>query len=340
MTHAELTAEPPLGLDRLVFGGGPLGSPSQLTDDAATAVVEAAWEEGIRAFDVAPSYGGGLAERRLGRALAGRPREQFAVSTKVGRLSMANPDPYVPGAGVAAAPFPPRARFDFTAAGVAASIDGSLHRLGLDRLDLVLLHDPEQHLNLALAEALPALRQLREQGVVGAIGVGTTSVAAALRLVREEGVDTVMLATRWTLLDRGGRLVLDECAARGIEALAAAPFNSGLLAARRPSGGRLFDYRPADAETVRRASALASACRLRGVELPQAALQFPLRHPAVARVVAGMGSVAEVRADAHALRTPLPDRLWEELDALTLEAARTIVPRSARRSELTPLPVD
>lgn len=336
----ELTTTAPVGVERLGFGSGPLGSPSQLTDAEAVAVVDAAWDEGIRAFDTAPSYGSGLAEQRLGLALARRPRDQYAISTKVGRLSMANPDPYVPGAGVRQAPYPPRARFDFSAEGVRASIEGSLQRLGVEHLDAALLHDPEQHLNLAIGEGLPALRDLREEGLVRAIGVGTTSVAAALRLLREPGIDVMMLATRWTLADRTGQLVLDQCAERGVAVHAAAPFNSGLLASEHPTADRLFDYRPATVDKVQQALAFAEACNGHGAALPQAALQFALRHPAVERVVAGMGKVTDVRADAQAMREPVPEELWERLDELTLLAAQTIGPRSPRRFRREPLPVD
>lgn len=336
----ELTTAAPVGVERLGFGSGPLGSPSQLTDEEAVAVVDAAWDEGIRAFDVAPSYGNGLAEERLGQALTDRPRDEFEISTKVGRLSMANPDPYIPGAGVRQAQYPPRARFDFSPEGIRESVSNSLRRLGVDHLDTALLHDPEQHLNRALSEGLPALRDLREEGIVRAIGVGTTSVAAALRLLREPGIDVVMLATRWTLADSTGRLVLDECAERGIAVHAAAPFNSGLLATEHPTEQRLFDYRPAPVDKVVHAHALAEACRAHHARLAQAALQFPLRHAAVERVIAGMGTIADVRADADAMRAPLPEALWERLDELNLIAARTIAPRSGRRSLLSPLPVD
>lgn len=336
----ELTATAPVGMDRLGLGSGPLGSPSQLTDAEAVAVVDAAWEEGIRAYDTAPAYGNGLAEERLGLALARRPRDQYEISTKVGRLSMANPDPYIPGAGVRQAQYPPHARFDFSAQGVRESVAGSLRRLGLDHLDAALLHDPEQHLNHALGEGLTALRDLREEGVVRRIGVGTTSTAAALRLLREPGIDVVMLATRWTLADTTGRLVLDECAERGIAVHAAAPFNSGLLATEHPTEQRLFDYLPAPVDKVMHAHALAEACHRHRARLLQAAIQFPLRHAAVERVVAGMGTLADVRVDADAMRAPLPEALWERLDEVNLHAARTIGSRSARRPLVAPLPMD
>jgi D-threo-aldose 1-dehydrogenase len=299
------------------FGGASLGNLYQAVDDAtAQRAVVAAFDAGVRYFDTAPHYGLGLSERRLGRALAGRRRSDFVVSTKVGRLLSVNPAPT--GSDLAAGGFDVpddlRRRFDFSADAVRRSLESSLRRLGLDRVDIVYLHDPDDHLDQAVGEAIPALVSWREQGIVGAIGVGMNDWRAPLRVVRETPVDAVMLAGRWTLLDRSGRQLLDECAERGVSVLAAAPYNSGLLARPRPAADATFDYGPAGADLVGRANRLADACERHGVSLPAAALRFPLRHPAVAAVVAGLRDAGQVAEAVDRLSTDIPEQLWQELD--------------------------
>jgi D-threo-aldose 1-dehydrogenase len=183
----------------------------------------------------------------------------------------------------------------------------SLDRLGLDRLDLVLVHDPDQHLDVTLAETVPALREMPE---VGAVGVGTTSVATAGALLGV--VDVVMIANAWSLTRRDAAGLLDRCAAAGVAVLAAAPFDSGLLA----DGTAKYLYRDAPADVLARVRVMAAVCEAHGVRLPQAALRFPLRHPAVSRVVAGMRSAAEVRENLALIGTPVPEALWAALDQL------------------------
>lgn len=301
----------PLGL-----GGAPLGNLFRaIDDDTASATVDAAWQAGIRLFDTAPHYGLGLSERRLGRALAGRPRHEFLLSTKVGRLLVPREGPVgsdladggfdVPGAL--------RRQRDYSRDGVRRCIEESLTRLGLDRIDIALVHDAEDHMQQALDGAVPALAELREEGVVGAIGAGMNHVAPLRRFV-DAGVDTVMVAGRWTLLDRSGRELLDACAARGVAVLAAGPFNSGLLAEPWPSEDGTFDYAQAPPSLLRRARLLADVCRAAGTTLPAAALQFPLRHPAVAYVVAGLRSPDEVALAATRMNESIPGSLWPELE--------------------------
>lgn len=306
----------PPGSSALGLGGAPLGNLfAAIDDDTAAATIQAAWDAGMRFFDTAPHYGLGLSERRLGCALAGRPRESYLISTKVGRLLVPNDSPT--GSDLADGGFDVpdelRRHRDYTRDGVLRSIDASLQRLGLDRLDVVLVHDPEDHMRQALTEAIPALAKLREEGVVGAIGAGMNVVEPLRRFV-DAGVDTVMVAGRWTLLDRSGADLLAACSAHGVAVLAAGPFNSGLLAQPCPPDDGTFDYDTAPADLVRRAHALAQACTDVGTTLPAAALQFPLRHPAVAYVVAGMRSLREVQLAAAGLREDIPDTLWPELD--------------------------
>jgi D-threo-aldose 1-dehydrogenase len=302
----------------LGFGGASAGNLyTETTGEEATAAVDCAWAGGIRYFDTAPHYGLGLSERRLGAALRHRPREVFVISTKVGRMLEPNPRPAGSdlAAGGFAVPDTLRRRFDFSAAAVRRSLEGSLGRLGLDRADLVYVHDPDDHVDEAIAGAIPELIRMREEGLVSAVGVGMNQWQAPLRMVRETGIDLVMLAGRWTLLDRSGQPLVDECAARGVAVVAAAPFNSGLLARAWPGDGAYFDYGPATPQVLARARALAGICQRHGVSLPDAAIQFPLRHPAVVSVVAGMRNGEEVAATLARFATVVPDDAWTELDA-------------------------
>jgi D-threo-aldose 1-dehydrogenase len=308
-----------LAVTELGFGGASLGNLYRATSDVeARRAVDAAWDAGVRYFDTAPHYGLGLSERRLGAALAGRPRAGYVLSTKVGRLLEPNPAPTgsdLASGGFAVADDLVR-RFDFSRDGVLRSLESSLHRLGVDRIDIVYVHDPDEHVGQAIDAALPALADLRNQGVIGAVGVGMNQWRAPLRMVRETDLDVVMLAGRWTLLDRSGAPLLAACAERGVAVIAAAPYNSGLLARDHPAPGAHFDYGQAPAAVVARAAALADACQRHGTRLPAAALQFPLRHPAVVSVVAGMRTAQEVNAAVRLLAEPVPEPAWAELNAL------------------------
>jgi D-threo-aldose 1-dehydrogenase len=306
----------------LGLGGAGLGNLlTAIDDDTAAATVEAAWGAGVRFFDTAPHYGLGLAERRLGAALAGRPRAGFAVCTKVGRL-------LVPGPGGRDAQFAVPAdlarRWDFSADGVRASLESSVDRLGLDRVDVVLLHDPDDHWEQALGEAYPVLHELRSQGVIGAIGVGMNQWRLLDRFVAETDVDAVMPAGRYTLLDRSAaEVLLPRCGERGVAVLAAGVFNSGVLASDSPgdTAGATYDYLPADAATLARAGEIARVCAAHGVRLPQAALAYAARHPAVACVVVGAQAPEQVRESAALFAEPVPEALWDDLDARGLVRA-------------------
>jgi D-threo-aldose 1-dehydrogenase len=295
---------------RLGLGLAPIGGLfSPVGEQQARATVARAWELGIRYFDVAPLYGYGLAERRAGPVLATRPRDGFALSTKVGRLLRA-------GGGDAqdiwAEPAEVTPVFDFSAAGVLTSYRESLARLGLDRADLLHLHDPDEHLPQAIAEALPALAGLRDRGRIGAVSAGMNHPEPLAALVRTGLLDCVLLAGRFTLLDQSGAIeLLPLCADRGVSVLAAGVFNSGLLADPRP--GAAFDYAPADAETLERALLLRDVCGRHGVPLRAAALQFPLTHPAVTGVLAGARSPAEVEDAVRMAAVPVPATLWTDL---------------------------
>ena len=283
----------PLGL-----GTAPLGGLYEPVDaDAALAVVDHAWELGVRFFDTAPYYGCGLAERRLGEGLRGRPRGTFAVSTKVGRLLR-------PGASGWEGAY-----FDFSYDAALRSLEESLERLQLDRVDVALVHDPDDHFDEALTGAFAALARLRDEGVVRAIGVGMNQAELLVRFARETDPDCFLVAGRYTVLDRTGAAeLLPLCEQRGIAVIAGGVFNSGVLA-----GGDTFDYRTAPAPIVERVERLRSACARWDVPLVAAAVQFPRRHPAVECVLVGCRSAAEVEEDVRAFERPLPAGLWDDL---------------------------
>ena len=283
---------------------------SRSTTSQATATIAAAWEAGIRFFDTAPLYGHGLAEERLGRGLRGYPRDAFVVSSKVGRLLRADPD-YDPG--IFRVPRGLAPRFDYSRDGVLRSIEESLGRLGLDRLDVVLVHDPDDHEREALDGAFPALLELRDQGVVRAIGSGMNQSEMLARFVDRIDLDCVLLAGRYTLLDRGGAALLDACAARGIGVIIGGVFNSGILA--RVETDATFEYEPASSAIRERAAELTRACERYAVPLPAAALDFALRNPAVRAVVVGARTPAEIRDDVAWAQSTVPQSLRDELDA-------------------------
>ncbi|MFJ8504212.1 aldo/keto reductase [Streptomyces avermitilis] len=308
----------------LGFGAAPLGNLYRPIDDRqAQATLEAAWDVGVRYYDTAPHYGLGLSERRLGDALAHRPRSEFTLSTKVGRLLEPHPAPTGSDltAGGFAVPDTLVRRPDYSRDGVLRSLEGSLNRLRLDHVDIVYVHDPDDHLDAALDHALPTLTALRDQGVIGAVGVGMNAVAPLLRIVAEADVDAVMVAGRWTLLDRTARPLLDACAERGVAVVAAAPFNSGLLSRPHPARGATFDYGPASESALSRARLLAGMSGRHGTVLPHAALRFPLRDPCVACVVAGFRTPEEVESAARWAATDLTEEAWLDLDTAATPTA-------------------
>lgn len=300
---------------RLGLGAAPLGNLYEpVGEEDARATVDAAWDAGIRDFDVAPLYGHGLAERRLGDALRGRPRDQYRLSTKVGRLLVEGRDEASIFVGAPAL----RPVFDFSYDGVMRSLEASLERMGLDRVDTLLVHDPDDHAEEALTGAFPALRRLREEKVVSAIGAGMNQAPMLCRFVREADIDCVLVAGRWTLLDRrAGEELLPLCQERGVEVTVGGVFNSGLLA--RPTDQASFDYAAAPPALVESARRLEAACRAEGVDLVTAAVNFPARHPAVGTVLVGARSPAEVSENATAFGAVVPEGLWAPLER---EAAR------------------
>ena len=304
-----------LRVSRLGLGTAPLGNLfTEVPEPDADASVDAALAAGITFLDTAPHYGLGLAERRLGRRLARLPRERFVLSTKVGRLirpleagEAADPEGFV------ATPAAKRV-WDLSRDGVRRSLAESLDRLGLDRVDVALVHDPDEHEQEAREHALPALAELRDQGVVRAIGAGMNQAEMLTRFVRELDLDLVLMAGRYSLLDqRALAELLPSCAERGVAVVIGGVFNSGLLADPRP--GATFDYAPAPPGLVERAGRLQAVCARHGVPLRVAALAFPFGHPAVANVLVGARTAAEVQDAAAMLDRPVPADLWTELVA-------------------------
>jgi D-threo-aldose 1-dehydrogenase len=323
----------------LSFGAAPLGNLFTPIDDrTARAAVDTAWDEGIRYFDTAPHYGLGLSERRLGEALRERPRSEYALSTKVGRIlePVAQPSGQDVDGGFAV-PATHWRRWDFSASGVTRSLADSLDRLGLDRVDLVYLHDPDDHAEQAFNEAYPALERLRAQGVVGAIGVGMNQAKMLTRFVRETDVDVVLLAGRYTLLDQSGLdELLPEAERRGTSVVIGGVFNSGLLA--NPRRDSTYDYTAVSEEILGRALRMQVVCQRRGVPLRAAALQFPFGHPAVASVLIGARDETEIRDAVEQATTPVPPLVWNELRATGLLPDRAPVPQAAAAASTSALP--
>ena len=294
--------------DTMGLGCAPIGNLYESVAEAdAVATIERALSRGIRFFDTAPHYGAGVSEQRLGRALTSVERDSVVIATKVGRriVDREGKDlaPGVVGAGTVG---------DLSRDGVLRSLEGSLARLGTHRVDLLYLHDPED-VDEALRTAIPALAELRAQGVVRAIGVGMVWSGPLTRFVREAPVDVVMIAGRTTLLDRRAETdLLPAAREHGAGVIAAGVFNSGILA--DPDTAPYFDYKPAPSDLVDRARRLRGACAARGVALRHAAARFPLRREAVEAVVIGARTPVEVDDFADGAAVDMPAALWEELE--------------------------
>src|ERR1700761_1173281 len=301
-----------LGLSALGLGTawiGERGNPGGAAGAAAT--VNQALVQGLSYVDTAPHYGIGMAERRIGPALAGRPRESFAVSTKVGRVISEQ-------AGTET--------FDFSPAAIRASLAGSLDRLGLAAVDVVYVHDPDFAEEEARAAAFPVLREWRRDGAVTAIGAGMNQAAMLDRFVTDPDLDldVVLLAGRYTLLDQSGLPLLGHCHERGVGVVLGGVFNSGILADPRP--GVTYDYQRAPGELVARARAMAAVCERHGVPLPAAALQFGWGHPAVVSVLNGPANPAELAANLEFATTAIPAACWDQLRSEGLLAPAVPVP--------------
>ncbi|HEX9598762.1 MAG TPA: aldo/keto reductase [Gaiellaceae bacterium] len=318
-----------LTVTRLGLGTAALGGLYAPVDEAqALETVRAAYDAGLRFFDAAPLYGHGNSERRLGRGLADVPREEYVLTTKVGRLLRpdAPPDKSQLSGGFERWPEVPPVNplFDYSYDGVMRSFAESLERLGLDRVDVLHIHDPDEHEEEALAGAYRALDRLRSEGTIGAVGAGMNQAEMLTRFARAADFDCFLVAGRYTLLDQvAARELFPLCLEQGIAIVLGGVFNSGVLADPRP--GAMFDYAPAPPALIERARRLDAVCRRHGVPLKAAALQFPLAHPAVTVLLLGARSQAELTENLELLKTPIPAEVWDELrrERLLAEEAPT-----------------
>ncbi len=316
------------GIEVTAWGMGcaPLGGVGdRISNETSDAILNAAWDKGIRYFDTAPLYGHGLSEKRVGRILSGKSRDEFVLSTKIGRLLVpemeGTRDKNMRDSENLAI------RYDYSSDAVIASIESSLKRLNLDRIDILLCHDIDRWTHgdnqpdvyeAAANGALPAMHRLREQGMVRAIGLGVNESAVCVRVMHEFDPDCFLLAGRFTLLEQEP---LDEmlpmCVKRDVSVIIGGPYNSGILA-NNERRRATYDYKPASDELWEKVQKIRAICEHHGVDIRAAALQYVLRHPAVAAVIPGMWALREVDENAALLNAAIPDALWSELAAAGL----------------------
>ncbi|MGV8858354.1 aldo/keto reductase [Rhodoglobus sp.] len=313
-----------LELTEIGLGAAQLGNLYRETTDAEVdESVAAAWDAGVRYFDTAPHYGLGLSERRLGEQLRTHPRDNYVISSKVGKLLVPNPggEDQMDDQGFAV-PAVTKRQWDFSRDGILRSVEDSLARTGLDHFDVLYMHDPDDHFEQASTEGIGALIELREQGVVKAVGAGMNASAPLAELIRRADVDLVMCAGRFTLVDDSALADLMPLALeRNVGVVVAGVYNSGLLGRNRPSPDATFDYGPVPPEILERANRVADACEAHGVTLPEAAIAYVLRHPAVVSVVVGARGGGQVRSNIERYASTMPEGLWGDLEAAGLVAA-------------------
>jgi len=301
----------------LSFGSAPIGNLfKDVSETDALEAIDAAWQSGTRYFDTAPHYGLGLAERRVGEALAARPRSEYLISTKVGRLLAPTKDH--PGENDLADGFMvPKDYlriYDYSADAVKRSIEDSLRRMNTDYIDIIFVHDPDDHYEQALNGAFPALSQLRDEGVIKSFGAGMNQAEMLTDFVRHTDLDVIMLAGRYTLIEQHSLdNLLPLALEREVSIVAAGVFNSGLLSKDRPAADASYNYEPAPAELIAKVSGIADICESHGVTLPAVAAQFPLGHAAVANICLGARNAAQVKRNAELFDVQIPTALWQEL---------------------------
>ena len=300
----------------LAFGGAVIGNLfREVSDEVALSALQAAWDSGVRYFDTAPHYGLGLSERRHGALLRDKDRDSYVLSTKVGRLIRPNPhyDGGFDDQGFAVSAENHRV-LDYSRDGTLRSLEESLERLGVDSIDIVFVHDPDEHEEEALNGAFPALEELRQQGVIRSYGAGMNQSAMLARFVDRTNLDVVMCAGRFSLLDQSAAQdLLSRASQRGVSVVAAGVFNSGILATDTPQMTAHYDYAPAPEMLIERARALAAACAEVGFSLPQVAAQFPLLHPSVHSVCLGARNAEQARRNAELFRTEVPREVYRHL---------------------------
>ena len=299
-------------LTELGFGAASIGNLySETTDADAAEAVAQAWRSGIRYFDTAPHYGLGLSERRLGSGLKQLPRSDVVVSTKVGRVLVPHDHP-TKSDGMFKVPGTLKREWDFSRDGILRSLESSLERLQMDYVDILLLHDPDQSGIPGATEAGAAtLIQLRDEGVVRAVGIGSNDASAVAETFMRTDIDVAMLAGRFTLLEQHGADMVFEAAA-GRSIIAVGVFNSGLLATHRPEAGSMYNYEPAERSHIEAATRLADLAERHGATLPQAAVAFPLLRSEVAGIAIGMRSAEQVRTNVKLYDHPPASAFWDD----------------------------
>jgi D-threo-aldose 1-dehydrogenase len=322
------TGKTDLRVTRLGFGGATLGDMRETSDEGrAAATVESAWAAGIGFFDTSPWYGLGKSEHRFGHVLRTKPRDSFVLSTKVGRVLVRPIDPagFQPERWVGGLPF--ELRFDYTRDRVLRSYEDSLTRLGMNRIDALLIHDLDfnhfeteegvqaRFRELEAGGGYVALLELKQRGEIRAIGAGINHIGMVPRFLDRFELDLFLIAMPYTLLNQEAmEAELPLCAQRGVSVVIGAPFASGILA-RGPEDDPTYNYRPAEAPILERTRAIAEVCRRHRVPLGAAALQFPFGHPSVAAVIPGPNTPDQVRANLAWMRVDIPAELWAELKA-------------------------
>jgi D-threo-aldose 1-dehydrogenase len=322
-----------LTFTELGFGAAPIGNLFKaISDDDAHAVLQAAWDGGVRYFDTAPLYGLGLSETRLNRLLRGKTRDEYVLSSKVGRLLRAVP----PGQGDGAGKWidvPSRKEiYDYGYDSTMRSLEFSLERLGVDRIDILYAHDLDifnhgtqaalqDRLDAFMAGGYRALVTLRDQGVIRAIGGGINEWQPCQWLLERGDFDIFLLAGRYTLLEQEAQdSFLPLCQKRGVGIVVGGPYNSGILAVG-PKPGVHYNYAPAPDWALTKAARLEDVCTRHGVRLVDAAFQFPLRHPVVVSMIPGGQGLAEMASNLHAATAKIPEALWQDLEAQGLVRA-------------------
>ena len=301
-------------ISRLSLGTAAFGGLYRSVSEAdCTGTLLTAIDNGINFIDTAPHYGKGTSEVRIRKAIAGRDRSTFVISTKVGRLlvpSSAEIDEFFMDADNTV-----ERKFDFSAKGVRQSLESSLERLGIESVDILFIHDPDAHADEAILEAYPELDRMRSEGIIKAIGVGMNQCAIPIRIMKETDIDVVLIAGRYSLLDQEAiEELLPTALARNVDVIVAGVFNSGILA--NPVKGATFDYVPASDELLAKAVRIREVLDGHQVSLTSAALQFPLRHPAVKSVLVGCRSAAEVESNIEEFDKTIENRTWDDLESV------------------------
>jgi D-threo-aldose 1-dehydrogenase len=326
-----------LDISVLGFGGAPLGDLwNKLPDETAISTVQRAVDAGLSLYDTSPLYGHGLSEHRIGQVLRTQPRNSFVLSTKVGRILEPMDEAKIQR-GLFAGGLNFEAHFDYSYDGTLRSVEHSLHRIGMNRIDVLLIHDIdvwthgsdyEMRLGQVMAGCYPALEKLRSEGVVRAIGVGVNEIVPSLHFARETDIDCILLAGRYTLLEHAA---LDEllplCSQKNIGIMLGGPYNSGILATGAVPGAT-HDYRPAPPAIMERVAKIEAVCKSHGEPIAAVALQFPLGHPSVSSVIPGATKPEEVDRNMALMKRPIPAALWDELKLKGLMPATAPVPES------------